>query len=154
MKHFFFSLFFLAITFHHALAQDTLVLKKYVANLKKVDLMIEGQFYSFLFDTGGGETFISPEIAKRLGKPIYGQATSLRMSGEKVTYQKCDSITLKAGDINLFHSTIGVWDIMSILPTGLPKIDGVLSLKSFKDKIITLDLGKERLIVESNKSFK
>lgn len=152
MKHLFLALLFLTVSLHQVLAQDTLVLQKYVSNLKKVDITIEGQSYSFLFDTGGGETFISSEIAKRLGKTIYGQATSFRMSGEKITYQKCDDVSLKAANTTFFHSTIGVWDIMNILPKELPKLDGVLSLKSFKDRVITVDLANNRLIIETAKS--
>jgi hypothetical protein len=154
MKKVFLLTAYILATCCSLLAQDTIYLKKYVSNLKQVTITIDGQTYSFIFDSGGGETFISPAIAKRLGKTVYGQATSFRMSGEKINYQKCDSVTLKAGNTSLLHSTIGVWDIMSILPAGLPKIDGVLSLKSFKDNKISLDLANERLVLETDRSFK
>lgn len=133
--------------------QDTIELKKYFGNLKKVDITVEGQSYSFLFDTGGGETFISPEIAKRLHKTIYGNCTSYRIHGEMVTYPKIDSISINIGSTTLFHATAGVWDLMSILPKELPKLDGVLSLKSFQGSIITLDLSRNRVILETPASY-
>src|SRR5687768_1613577 len=83
-------------------AQDTIQLKKYISNLKKVEIVIQGHAYSFLFDTGGGETFISPEVAKRLGKCVYGNETSFRMNGEIVKYAKSDSITMKIGSTTIF----------------------------------------------------
>jgi Aspartyl protease len=134
-------------------SQDTIVLKKYFGNLKKVDLSINGKSFSFLFDTGGGETFISPEVANFLNKSVYGNSTGFRMTGEVINYQKCDSVLLKSNSAKLFHPSIGVWDVSKVLPKELPKVDGVLSLKSFADKIITLDLANDRIILETPISY-
>ena len=70
MKTLYLTLSFLTIFVYRAYAQDTIYLENYVGNLKKVNVTIGSKSYSFLFDTGGGETFISPEIAKSLGKPF------------------------------------------------------------------------------------
>ena len=134
-------------------SQDTIVLKKYVGNLKKVNLSVNGKSFCFLFDTGGGETFISPEVANYLNKTIYGNATGFRMTGEAINYRKCDSVLLTVNSTKLFHPSIGVWDISKVLPKELPKVDGVLSLKSFSDKIITLDLANDRIILETPVSW-
>jgi hypothetical protein len=107
-----------------------------------------------LFDTGGGESFISPEIAKSLGKTIYGSTTGFRMSGEMIKYPKTDSISFNIYSSTIFHSTIGILDIMSFLPKGFSKLDGVLSLKSFHDKILTLDLANNRIILETTSSYR
>ena len=131
------------------IAQDIVHLKDYFRNLKTVDIFIEGKKYNFLFDTGGGETFISPEIAELLNKKIYGNSTGFRMNGEMIKYQKADSIYFSLDSTKLFHQTIGVWDIMSVLPKELPKIDGVISLKSFSNNILTIDLSKNILIVDN-----
>ena len=113
-------------------AQDIVHLNTYFRNLKTVNIFIQGEKYNFLFDSGGGQTFISPEIAKLLNKKIYGNSTGFRMNGEIIKYQKADSVYLSLDSTELFHKTIGVWDIMSVLPKELPKIDGVISLKSFQ----------------------
>ncbi len=143
----------MVLLFNNANAQDTLLLKRYVSNLKMLEVTIKDSTYNFLFDTGGAETFISPDIASRVGKAVYGNVTGFRMSGETIKYQKCDSIWLKIGNEMILHSTVGVWDIMSILPKELPRLDGVLSLKSFQNKLVTLDLANNRLIVESPASY-
>ena len=147
------SLFFISCTFV-GLAQDTIHLKTYFRDLKAVEIFIDGKKYDLLFDAGGGETFISPDIAKKLNKEIYGGSTGIRMDGEMFKYQKADDVSIKIGATDLFHKTIGVWDIMSILPTGLPGIDGVLSLRSFEGKILTVDLSKDILILENSTSAK
>ena len=134
-------------------AQDTIKLKKYVGNLKKVEVKINNKPFDFLFDTGGGETFISPQLASVMGKQVYGSATGYRMNGEQIKYRKCDAVSITIGNIALSHSTVGVWDLMAILPKELPPLYGVLSLKSFSNKIITLDLASDLLIIETAASY-
>jgi hypothetical protein len=154
MKTLYLTLSFLTIFVYKAYTQDTIYLENYVGNLKKVNVTIGSNSYSFLFDTGGGESFISPEIAKSLGKTIYGSTTGFRMSGEMIKYPKTDSISFNIYSSTIFHSTIGILDIMSFLPKGFSKLDGVLSLKSFHDKILTLDLANNRIILETTSSYR
>ncbi|SIN75202.1 Aspartyl protease [Epilithonimonas zeae] len=135
-------------------AQDTIKLKPYIENMKTVDVFIEGKKYNFLFDTGGSETIISPEIAKTIKKEIYGSTTGFRMSGEIIKAQKADDITLSMGNTKIFHPTVGIWDLMSILPKDFPKVDGVISLKSFINTILTVELSKNILIIEDKTSAK
>ncbi len=135
-------------------AQDTIKLKPYIENMKTVDVFIEGKKYNFLFDTGGAETIISPEIANTIKKEIYGSTTGFRMSGEKIKAQKADGISLSIGNTKIFHPTVGVWDLMSILPKDFPKIDGVISLKSFAQTVLTVELSKNILIIENKNSAK
>ena len=136
------------------LAQDTIHLRTYFRDLKTVDVFIKGEKYNFLFDAGGGETFISPDIAKLMNKKIYGSSTGFRMDGEMIQSQKSDSISFRIGSTEIFHQTTGVWDIMSILPKELPKLDGVISLKSFSNSILTIALSKNILIIENKASSK
>ena len=147
----FLILFFGSITIY---AGDTIYLNPYFKELKTTDVIIDGKKYKFLFDSGGGETFISPAIANTLNKEIYGSSTGIRMDGEMIKYQKANSVSIKMGSTDLFHPTIGVWDIMSILPKELPTIDRVLSLKSFANRILTIDLSKNILIIENKNSLK
>ncbi len=115
-KKTFYSLLFICSTLV-GFAQDTIHLKPYVSELKSVEVFINDKKYNFLFDAGGGETLISPDVAKLLNKEIYGCSTGIRMDGEMIKYQKADSISIKIGATEIFHQTIGVWDIMSILPS-------------------------------------
>jgi len=152
MKTVYFGIIFLTILNCRVCAQDTIYLEKYIGDLKKVTVTIGSNAYNFLFDTGGGETCISPALAKSLGKTIYGSATGFRMSGEIIKYQQADSISFDLGGAAIFHSTIGVLDIMKFLPKDFPKLDGVLSLKSFRDKILTIDLPNNKMILETPRS--
>lgn len=114
------------------LGQDTLRLRPYFKELRVTDVTINGTAYTFLFDTGGGETFLSKNIADSLQKDVYGKVTGIRMNGEQLSYQKADSIVLQVGKTTLLHPTIGVWNVMEVLPKELPVVDGILSLKSFQ----------------------
>jgi hypothetical protein len=133
-----------------ACSQDTLYLKQYFRQLRTMDVTINESTYSFLFDTGGGETFISPEIAAKMNKPVYGDCTSFRLSGEEVKYQRADSVTLTLHKTSFFHTTLGVYDVMQILPKELPKVDGIISLKSFLGHVVTFDLANNRMIVQDS----
>jgi len=106
-----------------------------------------------LFDSGGSETIISPEIAQLLDRRVYGRNSGFRMSGEMVKFQRCDNVNLKIGGVPLYFSQVGVWDIMSILPKDFPKLDGIISLQSFSPKKLTIDLRNNRLVVETERSF-
>ena len=144
----------LLCSFIEVFAQDTIPLKPSIENLKTVDVFIKGKKYNFLFDTGGAQTLISPEIATVINKRIYGSITGFRMSGETIKAQKSDSILLTIGSTEIFHQTVGVWDVMNILPKGFTKIDGVISLKSFANTVLTVELSKNRIIIENKASAK
>jgi predicted aspartyl protease len=137
-----------------AYAQETIPLKEYFRDLKQVEVTMQGKTYNFLFDTGGGETFISPEVAKQLGYTAYGHGTAYRMQGEKFNYQKMDSVSLMLGKVSFPQTTVGVWDVMSVLPEELPKVDGVLSLKTFQGRVLTIDLAANQLTIETPASFR
>ena len=71
------------------------------------------------------------------------------MNGEKIHYQKCDSVTFEVGATKIFHMTVGVWDVISILRKELSKIDDIISLKFFQNRIICLDLANNTIMVEN-----
>jgi hypothetical protein len=71
------------------------------------------------------------------------------MSGEQVEIQWCQDIALELGSVTIAHSVIGVFDLAAVLPPELPKLDGVLSLKSFGGRIVTIDLAGDRIVLES-----
>jgi len=150
-KEIFFSVLFLGANIW-GFGQDTIRLKPYIENMKTVEVSIEGKKYNFLFDTGGAETIISPEIARHLNKKIYGSSTGFRMSGEIIKSQKSDGISITIGSTKIDHPTVGVFDIMAILPKEFPKIGGVISLKSFAAHILTLNLANNAIIIENHSS--
>lgn len=144
---------FLILVIRSAYSQTEIILEKYFKTLKSIKVEIEGKTYEFLFDTGGGITFISPSIVKEMNKAVYGNFVGFRMSGEKIESKLCDSVYIKIGGSNFFHSYVGVFDIMSLLPGEFKQVDGLISLKTFENEKISLNLMDNKLIVESEESF-
>lgn len=152
-RHFLFCLLALLVV-SLAEAQTVVPLKKYAGNLKYIDVVVGGQSYKFLFDSGGGKTIISPAVAAALGKEPYGRSVSFRMSGEQVAFEHCDSVTLSLAGVNIPHPQLAVWDIMQVLPKELPPVDGLISLKTFEHLPVTVDLPNSRLILETAQSLR
>jgi hypothetical protein len=148
------SFFIIINVFSSLLAQTEIPLKNYFRTLKSVKVEIGNKTYDFLFDSGAGITMVSPKIAKEHNSSVYGNYAGFRMSGEKVEMKLCDSLVLKIGGIDFNHSCVGVFDIMSLLPKELERIDGVISMKTFEDHEITLSLSDNRITVETENSFK
>ncbi len=154
MKTLLLSLLLIFTLILRASAQETIPLKAYFRDLKQVEVTIQGKTYNFLFDTGGGETFISPEVARQLGYTPYGRGTAYRMNGDRFNYLKMDSVSLMVGKVAFQPATVGVWDVMSVLPKELPKVDGVLSLKTFRNRVLTIDLAANQLTLETPASLR
>lgn len=129
-------------------------LDPYIGRLVTVDVSIEGDTARLIFDTGGGETIISPEIARRIGCNPTGRSAAFRMSGERVDLQLCYAVTISIGGLAFEHEELGVWDINALLPEGVPPVDGVLSLKTFSAQPLTLDLGTGILTLETAASYR
>ena len=143
----------LIIVFQLSHAQTEISLENYFKTLKSVKVNIENRTYDFLFDTGGGITILSPKIVKEINKSTYGNSVGFRMSGEKIEWKLSDSLNIEIGGINFFHSYVGVFDVMSLLPEEFKRIDGVISLKTFEKTNVTLNLSKNILIVETEESM-
>jgi len=144
---------FLVLIINSTYSQTAITLEDYFRSLKSVKVETGSKSYDFLFDTGGGLTLISPSIVKDIKKAVYGNFVGFRMDGEKIETKICDSVYLRIGGINFFHSYVGVFDIMSLLPEGFKRVDGLISLKTFENEKISLNLKESKLIVETEKSF-
>lgn len=76
-----------------------------------------------------------------------------RMHGDTIMYQLIDDVALEISGAVLNHQSVGIWDIVRVLPKGLPTIDGVLSLKSFQERILMINLSADILVLETEKSY-
>jgi hypothetical protein len=121
----------------------------YFRELRTVQVTSGRDTLRLLLDTGGGHTLVTPEAAHRLGCEPFGRSVGHRMSGERVEFQWCNDIRLLAGDVPLADALLAVFDLGAVLPPELPALDGLLSLKSFADHVVTIDLTRDRLIFES-----
>jgi hypothetical protein len=129
-------------------------LRPYIGRLVTVDATIGSDTLRLILDTGGGDTVIDPRVAQRIGCSPSGRGIGYRMSGDTVVFRFCPSATLHVGGVPLRHERIGVWDIRAALPEGVPPVDGVLSLKSFADRAVTLRLDERVLTVETPASLR
>ena len=128
---------------------ETLInLERYGGKLRQVSVHIAGGEHKFLFDTGGGHTLVSPAVAAALGCRPSGRILGFRMNGEKFETPKCVNVSLMIGRYVSAGETVGVFDLMTLLPKDFPPLDGVISLASFRDHAVTLDLGANKLTVD------
>lgn len=109
----------------------------------------------FLFDTAGGLSSVTPQFAKAAGCEPWGQVSGFRMRGDRVDLQRCEQIgfVLPSG-VRVQLDTVGVFDFSKLLPPDVPRIGGLLVLDAFADRVLTLDLGAGRLLLETPTSFK
>jgi hypothetical protein len=59
-------------------------LRTYYEGLKCLEVQVDGKPRTFLFDSGGGSTLVTPELAKTLGTVPYGRGVGYRMNGQAV----------------------------------------------------------------------
>lgn len=127
-------------------------LAPYFRELRTVRVVSGADTLSLLLDTGGGHTLVTPAVAQRLGCEPFGRSVGHRMSGEQVEFQWCAGVQLQLEEVNLSSGLLAVFDLAAVLPPELPRLDGVLALKSFTDRVVTFDFAGNRLILESTRS--
>lgn len=128
-------------------------LKPYVGRLRAMDVEVGGDTLLFLFDTGGGETLLTPEVARSLGCAPEGRSVSFRLSGERVQFAYCPHVELRIEGVAFHHREIAVWDLMAILPPGLPRLGGVISLKTFDGMVLSLALHDNQIRIENREAL-
>lgn len=122
-----------------------LVLHPYVGRLRFLEAASPAGA-RLLFDTGGGLTFLAPDVADSLHCIAYSRLTALRMSGERFDVDSCGAVQLRFGALEVRPNT-AVLDLMKVLPQGLPHLDGLASLQTFDGHVVTLDLARGLLSV-------
>jgi hypothetical protein len=120
---------------------------------RSVALRVEvgGKERLFQFDTGGGNSFISPEIAKELKCEKGARVVGFRMTGDKLEAPRCDDVALNIGGQRFIVPTAGVYQVGEFNAKGVT-VDGLLALDVFEGKTITMDFAGLRLIVETPES--
>ena len=125
----------------------TLRLQPYLGRLFAVETTVDGHPARLLLDTGGGMTMITPDFAARTGCRPHGGVTGFRMSGERVVTRKCLAMELHAAGYSRKFQPV-VFDLMALLPKGVPPLDGVLSLDAFEGHRVKFDLAHRVLEVD------
>src|SRR5580765_3040238 len=122
------------------------------AGLLRTVVVRAGTFEApFLFDSGGGATVLSLATTRAIGCAPFGRGTGFRHDGQRLDGQRAGPIEISIGG---FRRTgeVGVLDLDAMF-AGMPKVGGIVSLETFAGRALTLDLGRERLVVETAASL-
>jgi hypothetical protein len=134
-----------------AAAEPTVLKLEQFRRSVAVRVEVAGKERLFQFDTGGGSTFISPEIAKELNCEKGARVVGFRMTGEKLEAPRCDDVAVKIGGHDFTIPVVGVYQVGEFNAKGVT-VDGLLALDAFEGKTITMDFAGLRLIVETPQS--
>lgn len=114
---------------------------------------VRGHEGTFMFDTGGGVSYISPTFAQTIGCNPWGQLSGFVLTGQRLDMKRCDNLMFYI-DRHPFPAPIaGVFDLMKFMPANVPRIDGSIGLDVFAARAITLSLVERTLTVESTPSL-
>jgi hypothetical protein len=114
---------------------------------------VRGHQGNFLFDTGGGVSYISPSYAQTIGCKPWGQISGFTLTAQRIDMARCDGVYFEIGGQRFSGATTGVFDIMKYMPPNVPRIDGSLGLDAFAESAVTLSLAQKKLFVESAASL-
>ncbi len=108
---------------------------------------VAGHEGTFLFDTGGGVSYITPEFAAKTGCKPWGQSSGFRMTGERLDMQHCDGLSVRLGGYESAPVTLGVFDLAKVTPPSMRGIDGALALDLFASHQISFSYSRHLLRV-------
>ena len=120
-------------------------------HLRTMRVKVAGDSSDFLFDTGNGTTLIDQSIVSKIGCTPGGNGVGFRMTGEKLSGPRCDSVPVAVGGVAA-NLRAGIVDMAALLGRSSSSLHGAVSLALFRGRTITLDLAHNRLIVESEAS--
>jgi len=123
-------------------------------DMMTVRAKVRGHQGLFLFDTGGGVSYISPAFAESIGCKPWGQLTGFVLTGQRLDMQRCDGLAFELQGRNFNAPTVGIFDIMKFMPPNVPRIDGSIGLDAFAGRAVTLSLAEKTLTLESQASLK
>ncbi len=121
-------------------------------DLRTVAVTAGGRTLRFLFDTGGGVTVVSPEVAKAVGCTPAGRLTAHRMSGERVDAPRCDRVPLTLGGVAVEADAM-VMELAALMPPDWERVDGLISVQTIERLPFTLSLAENRLVLETASSL-
>jgi hypothetical protein len=114
---------------------------------------VNGQEGRFIFDTGGGISYVSPSFAHAVGCQPWGQITGFTLTAQRLDMPRCDGLSFYLEGQRFAAPISGVFDIMQFMPPNVPRIDGSIGLDIFAGKAVTLSLAGKKLFVESPASL-
>lgn len=114
---------------------------------------VRGHEGVFVFDTGGGISYVSPAFAQSIGCKPWGQITGFTMTAQRLDMPRCDGLSFDVQGHSFAAPITGVFDLMKYMPPNVARIDGSIGLDVFAGKAVTLSLAQQTLTVESQSSL-
>ena len=127
-------------------------LEPYLGTLRSVEVEVGGAQHAFLFDTAGGATLLTPRLAAEVGCKPFGRVTGFRHSGERLDLPRCGATTFDLGGYEARVES-AVFDLMALLPDGVPELGGIIAIQTFEGRPWTLDLSRNEFIIENDASL-
>jgi len=128
-------------------------LEVYRTRLRSVKATVAGQMGTFLLDTGGGVTVITPGFAKRIGCEPWGSLSGFTMMAVRLDVQRCNETAFEIAGRTFRAPTVGVFDYMSMFPKDAEPLDGAIGLDVFAGQAVTLEVAGNRFTVETPESL-
>lgn len=120
---------------------------------QSITARIDGIPGTFLFDSGWGVTAVTPAFAAQIGCKPWGQITGFRAIGERLDMPKCNAAQLQVSGVTLPIPTVGVFDLMELMPKGTPLLSGGIGLDVFAGRQITIESRANRVVLETPESL-
>ncbi|HET7550072.1 MAG TPA: retropepsin-like aspartic protease [Gemmatimonadaceae bacterium] len=135
-----------------AAAPTVIPLQRHAGHLRTISVRVGNDTVDYLFDTGGGTTVISPRDSAALGCTPGGKQFGVRLTGEALSGRTCANVTLGVGPLEVTDD-VGVMDLGRILGPRAPAVRGMISLASFRGRLLTVDLAHDILVLETPASL-
>jgi len=133
-------------------AQEAIPLKRGPGRLRTIQVRVGRDTVNFLFDTGGGVTVISPRDSEAIGCVPGGVGFGVRLTGEVLSGRLCANVKLGVGSLEVTEDA-GVMGLAKLLGPRGPAVRGLISLASFRGRLLTVDLAHDRLVLETPSTF-
>lgn len=121
------------------------------SDLRTVAVRVVGRESPFIFDTGAGDTVLTPQMIRHAGCTPFGRVIGFRATGGQVTSSRCGPVALQIGSYRVDRDVL-VFDLLKLLGK-VPPVGGILGLGSFDGQAITIDLAHNRLTIETARSL-
>mgnify|MGYP004715661607 CR=1 FL=1 len=134
-------------------AQDLIQLEEYDQGIAATKAMIDGQNGLFMFDSGIGTSGITPGTAQKIGCVPWGQVTGFRAIGERLDLSRCNTTHVAIGMFRVTMPQVAVIDLEKLMGPPAQKFSGILGLDLFAGQIVSLDVAKNRVVLEDYRSL-
>jgi len=121
------------------------------SDLRTVRVTVNGHESPFIFDTGAGDTVLTPQVIRYAGCTPFGQVTGFRATGGQLTSSRCGPVVLRIGRYEVAREVL-VFDLLKMLGKA-PPVGGILGLASFDGRAVTIDLAHDRVTIETRSSL-